>query len=49
MHEAKVKLVNDLKSAIPARKIIKLKSVEDAFNRRLLDRLKKFRDKRNRD
>lgn len=49
MHEAKVKLVNDLKSAIPAKKIIKLKSVEDAFNRRLLDRLKKFKGKRNRD
>ena len=49
MHEAKVKLVKDLKSAIPAKKIIKLKSVEDAFNRRLLDRLKKFREKRNRD
>jgi len=49
MHEAKVNLVNDLKSAIPATKIIKLKGVEDAFNRRLLDRLKKFRDKRNRD
>lgn len=49
MYEAKVKLFNDLKSAIPAKKIIKLKSVEDAFNRRLLERLKKFRVKRNRD
>ena len=48
-YEAKVKLVNDLKSAIPAKKIIKLKAVEEAFNRKLLERLKKFREKRNKD
>lgn len=49
MHEAKITLVNDLKSAIPAKKIIKLKAVEDAFNRKLLDRLRKFRENRRRD
>ena len=48
-YEAKVKLVNDLKSAIPAKKIIKLKAVEEAFNRKLLERLRKFREKRNKD
>ncbi|MDH7914155.1 sensor of ECF-type sigma factor [Winogradskyella sp. SYSU M77433] len=48
MHTAKLKLVTDLKSVISAKKIIKLKAAEDEFNRKLLDRLKEFRDKRNR-
>lgn len=43
MHESKIGLVQDLKGVIPAMKIIKLKSVEDAFNKKLLERLKKFR------
>lgn len=49
IHQAKQKLLNDLKSAIPARKIIKLKPVEDAFNRELLQKLKKFRENRKKD
>ncbi|SHH42546.1 hypothetical protein [Winogradskyella jejuensis] len=46
MHQAKQKLLKDLKSAIPAKKIIRLKVVEDQFNRQLLERLKKLRGKR---
>jgi hypothetical protein len=46
LHDAKLKLVNDLKTAIPSRKIILLKAVEDEFNRALLRRLKDMRDKR---
>lgn len=49
IHQAKQKLLNDLKTAIPARKIIKLKPVEDAFNRELLQKLKKFRENRKKD
>ena len=45
MHQAKVKLIRDLKGVIPSKKIIKLKRVEDEFNRRLLERL---RDRRKR-
>ena len=46
MHAAKVKLVNDLKTAIPAQKIIKLKPAEEAFNRKLLKQLRNFRENR---
>jgi hypothetical protein len=50
MHAAKLNLVNDLKTVISSEKIIKLKAAEDEFNKRLLERLKEFRDKRgNRD
>lgn len=45
-HNAKVKLIKDLKGVIPTRKIIKLKRVEDEFNRKLLERLKEFKHKR---
>lgn len=49
MHNAKTKLVNDLKSVIPSKKIILLKAAEDEFNRKLLERLKEFkRDKSRR-
>lgn len=46
MHNAKLKLVNDLKKVISAKKIIQLKAAEDQFNRILLERLKEFREKR---
>ncbi|RZN80276.1 MAG: sensor of ECF-type sigma factor [Winogradskyella sp.] len=46
MHNAKIKLVNDLKTVLPAKKIIMLKAVEDQFNKRLLEQLKKFRERR---
>jgi uncharacterized protein YfkK (UPF0435 family) len=49
MHQAKVKLVNDLKTVIPSIKIIRLKGAEDEFNRRLLERLRDGREKRRRD
>ncbi|MFD1064215.1 sensor of ECF-type sigma factor [Winogradskyella litorisediminis] len=46
IHRAKQKLLIDLKTAIPARKIIKLKGVEDEFNRELLQKLRDYRAKR---
>jgi len=50
MYDAKKALVNDLKSVLPAKKIIKLKAVEDDFNKKLLERLREFREQRqNRD
>ena len=50
MHTAKLTLVTDLKTVISSEKIIKLKAAEDEFNKKLLERLKEFRDKRgNRD
>lgn len=39
-------LVASLRKVIPARKVILLKSVEDDFNRELLERLKERREKR---
>ncbi|RNC86964.1 MAG: hypothetical protein ED556_05950 [Winogradskyella sp.] len=47
MHNAKMKLINDLKSVIPAVKIIKLKAAEDEFNKQLLQKLREFRERRN--
>ena len=44
LHAAKKKLVDDLSGVIPPQKIIQLKSAEDAFNRKLLDMLKKRRE-----
>ncbi|MDT0557309.1 sensor of ECF-type sigma factor [Ichthyenterobacterium sp. W332] len=44
--DAKKQLVSDLKNILSPQKIIKLKMAEDAFNRQLLDKLKKFREKR---
>lgn len=46
MHNSKMKLMNDLKQVISAEKIIRLKAAEDAFNKKLLERLREFRDKR---
>lgn len=46
MHNAKLKLVTDLKKVIPPLKIIKLKGAEEAFNKKLLERLRDFREKR---
>ncbi|MBT8244585.1 MAG: hypothetical protein HKP48_07350 [Winogradskyella sp.] len=47
MHQAKQKLVNDLKTVITSKKIIRLKAAEDEFNKKLLERLRSFREKRN--
>lgn len=47
LHDAKLKLVNDLKTAISSKKIIRLRAAEDEFNRALLKRLKEMRDKRD--
>ncbi|WP_323787982.1 hypothetical protein [Psychroserpens sp.] len=44
-HDAKIKLIEDLKKILPSYKIIKLKASENAFNKRLLERLKEFRGK----
>ena len=46
MHNAKLELVEDLKTVISAKKIIMLKVTEDQFNQKLLDRLKEFRERR---
>ena len=47
MHEARLRLVNDLKKVISSKKIIRLKSVEEEFNRNIFKRLREFRNKRN--
>ncbi|WP_299114493.1 sensor of ECF-type sigma factor [uncultured Winogradskyella sp.] len=49
MHQAKQKLLKDLKSAIPSKKIIRLKVVEDQFNKYLIKQLDKFRKNRKKD
>lgn len=46
MHNAKLELVENLKTVISAKKIIMLKVAEDQFNQKLLDRLKEFRERR---
>lgn len=46
MHEAKLQLVEDLKKVISSKKIMQLKAAEDQFNRVLIERLKKMREKR---
>ena len=43
MHNLKKKYIKDLLKVLPAKKVIKLKKVEDEFNRKLL---KQFRGKR---
>ena len=49
VHAAKLKLVKDLKKVISSEKIIRLKAAEDEFNKKLLKKLREFRDKsRNR-
>lgn len=44
-HNLHTKQVNDLLKVIPAKKIILLKAVEDQFNKRMLDEIKKRREK----
>ena len=46
LHNAKKQLVKDLGNVLPPQKIIKLKSAEDAFNRKLMDMLRENRKKR---
>ena len=40
VQSAELKLIEDLKSILPASKIIKLRLAEDGFKRRMMDRLK---------
>ncbi|WP_347925300.1 sensor of ECF-type sigma factor [Pontimicrobium sp. SW4] len=47
MHNAKQQLIKDLKKVIPAQKIIKLKSAEDAFNRKLMESYRKRHSQRS--
>jgi hypothetical protein len=49
MHEARLGFIYDLKKVISPKKIIKLKGVEDEFNRKILDRLREFRKKKDRE
>lgn len=44
-HNLQTKQVNDLLKVIPAKKVILLKVVEDQFNKRMLDEIKKRREK----
>jgi hypothetical protein len=46
MHTAKLKLIKDLKKILPSDKIIKLRAAEDEFNKKLLEKLKEYREKR---
>lgn len=46
IHQAKKQLVKDLQSAISPQKIIKLKSAEDAFNKKLMNMLQQRREKK---
>ena len=48
MYQTKVDLFNSLKGVLPAKKIIQLNAVEDEFNKKLLKRLRDFRDKKQR-
>ncbi len=47
LHDAKLTLVKELKTAISSKKIIRLRAAEDEFNRALLRRLKEMREKRD--
>ncbi len=40
MQAAELKLINDLRAILPAKKIMKLRIAEEGFKRRMLDRLK---------
>jgi len=46
IHNAKMKLAEDLQSVLSPKKIIKLRAAEDEFNRELLQRLKQMRERR---
>ena len=46
MIASRVEMLRELKKVISATKVIKLQVVEDQFNRKLLEQVKKFRDRR---
>lgn len=43
-HELRQQFTNDLLKVLPAKKIIKLKATEDAFNRRMMQEMKRRRE-----
>lgn len=47
LHNLKLELIKDLKSVLPPQKILKLKIADEEFNKRLLEKLREFRQKRN--
>ncbi len=49
-HHLKQQFIRDLRNVLPAKKIIMLKATEDAFKKRMMERLKNHREgfKRNR-
>jgi hypothetical protein len=47
LHNLKLQLIKDLKSVLPPQKILKLKIADEEFNKRLLEKLREFRQKRN--
>ena len=48
-HHLKQQFIQDLRSVLPAKKIIMLKASEDAFKKRMMDRLKNHRGGLKRD
>jgi len=46
MHLERTQLVEKLRAVIPAKKIILLKVAEEEFNRKILEQMKNFRDRR---
>jgi len=45
--EARKKLIKDLQSVLPNKKIVRLIKAENDFNKRLLDRVRQWRNRRN--
>ena len=47
MHQLRLDLISDLKGVLPPQKILKLKAADDEFNKKLFERLKEMRQRRN--
>lgn len=47
LHQLRLDLISDLKEILPPQKILKLKAADDEFNKKLFERLKEMRQRRN--
>lgn len=47
LHKLRLDLISDLKEILPPQKILKLKAADDEFNKKLFERLKEMRQRRN--
>jgi len=47
LHQLRLNLISDLKGVLPPQKILKLKAADDEFNKKLFERLKEMRQRRN--